>query len=159
MENEMKLLHSLALNIGLLVGVWVYISVGYPELNLSPWIGFVAWASFFAAGGASDGAKKSLAAGIVAILLTALTLYCVQLMGNGLMEMVVFIAILGFLLVAMGEVPILAFTPAAFLGAASFFGTGGNINISILYVLLSWVAGIGLGFISEDMAKRMAKVA
>lgn len=152
----MKLLHSLALSIALLVGLWVYLSVGNPGFNLNPWIGFVAWAAFFAAGGTNDGAKKSLAAGLAAILLTAITLYGVQLVGGGLTAMIVLISILGFVLVAMADISMLAYTPAAFLGAACFFGAGGKIDSSIVFVLLSWVAGVGLGFVSEQFGKRMA---
>lgn len=155
----MKLLHSLALSIALLVGVWVYLSVGNPSFNLNPWIGFVAWAAFFAAGGANEGAKKSLAAGLVAVLLTAVTLYGVQMMGGGLIAMIVLISVLGFILVAMADIPVLAYTPAAFLGAACFFGAGGKVDASIIFVLTSWIAGVGLGFVSEQFGKRMARTA
>jgi hypothetical protein len=153
----MKLLHSLALSIALLVGLWVYLSVGNPNFNLNPWIGFVAWAAFFAAGGASDGAEKSLAAGLVAVLLTALTLFGVQLIGGGLIEKIILISVLGFVLVAMADIPVLAYTPAAFLGAACFFGSGGNVDSSVMFVLISWVAGVGLGFLSEKLGKSMAR--
>jgi hypothetical protein len=152
----MKTLHSLALSIAVLVGFWVYLSVGNPNLNLSPWIGFVAWAAFFAAGGAREGAIKSLAAGITAVLLTALTLFGVQLLGGGLMTTIILISILGFVLVAMADFPVLAFTPAAFLGAACFFGSGGALDVNIFFVLMTWAAGIGLGFISEKIGKSMA---
>ena len=155
----MKILYSLALSIALLVGFWVYVSVGNPSLNLSPWIGFVAWAAFFAAGGATTGAIKSLAAGSTAILLTALTLYCVHLLGGGLMTMILLISILGFVLVAMAEFSILAYTPAAFLGAACFFGSGGALDVNITFVLLTWLVGIGLGFVSEKLGHSMAKTA
>lgn len=155
----MKLLHSLALSIALLVGLWVYLSVGNPDFNLNPWIGFVAWAAFFAAGGANEGAKKSLATGLAAVLLTAVTLYGVQIMGGGLIAMIVLISVLGFILVAMADIPVLAYTPAAFLGAACFFGAGGKVDASIIFVLTSWIAGVGLGFVSEQFGKRMARTA
>ena len=70
--------------------------------------------------------------------------------------MIVLISILGFVLVAMADISMLAYTPAAFLGAACFFGSGGNVDASIVFVLLSWVAGVGLGFVSEQFGKRMA---
>ena len=155
----MKLLHSLALSIALLVGLWVYLSVGNPDFNLNPWIGFVAWAAFFAAGGANEGAKKSLAAGLAAVLLTAVTLYGVQIMGGGLIAQIVLISVLGCILVAMADIPLLAYTPAAFLGAACFFGAGGKVDASIIFVLISWIAGVGLGFVSEQFGKRMARTA
>lgn len=152
----MKLLHSLALSIAVLVAIWVYLSVGNPSFNLNPWIGFVAWAAFFAAGGATDGAKKSVVAGIAGILLTAIALYAVQMLGGGLIAMITVVGVLAFVLVAMAEISLLAYTPAAFLGAASFFGSGGKVDESITFILLTWVAGVLFGFLSEMMGKRLA---
>jgi hypothetical protein len=155
----MKLLHSLALSIALLVALWVYLSVGNPGLNFNAWIGFVAWAAHFAAGGGSEGARKALAAGVAGILLTAATLFGVQALGGGLGSLITLVAVLAFVLVAMADVALLAYTPAAFLGAASFFGAGGKLDAGILFVTLSWVAGVIFGFASECFGKRMARTA
>lgn len=155
----MKLLHALASSIAALVAVWVYLSVGNPQLNFNPWIGFVAWAAFFAAGGGAEGAKKSTAAGVAGIVLTAITLYGVQALGGGIASLIVLVAALAFVLVAMAEVPLLAYTPAAFLGAASFFGSGGKVDAGIAFVMLTWVAGIAFGFASEQVGKRIARPA
>ena len=152
----MKLLHALASSIAGLVALWVYLSVGNPDFKLNPWIGFVAWAAFFAAGGTTDGAKKSIGAGIAGILLTAIALYAVQVLGGGLVAMIGIVAVLAFVLVAMADITFLAYTPAAFLGAASFFGSGGKVDESIAFVLLTWVVGVSFGFFSEAMGKRLA---
>jgi len=53
----MKITHALGTSIALLVAFWVYVSIGLPELKLYPWIGFVAWAAFFAAGGGRAGPR------------------------------------------------------------------------------------------------------
>jgi len=155
----MKLLHALASSIAALVAVWVYLSVGNPQLNFNPWIGFVAWAAFFAAGGGAKGAKKSTSAGVAGIALTAITLYGVQTLGGGIVSLIVLVAALAFVLVAMAEIPLLAYTPAAFLGAASFFGSGGKADAGIAFVMLTWVAGIAFGFASELVGKRIARPA
>lgn len=155
----MKLLHALASSIAVLVALWVYLSVGNPDFHFNPWIGFVAWAAFFAAGGGPEGAIKSLAAGGAGILLTALTLYGVAAMGGGISSLVLLVAVLAFVLVAMADVAVLAYTPAAFLGAASFFGSGGKVDSSIVFILLTWGAGIAFGFASEQAGKRMARAA
>lgn len=155
----MKLLHALALSIAALVGLWVYLSIGRPELRFNPWIGFVAWAAFFAAGGGTQGAWKSVAGGIAAILLTAGTMAAVGALGGGLPWMIGLIAVLAFVLVAMADIPALAYTPAAFLSAASFFGAGGKADETILLVSITWLAGVAFGFASELMGKRFARPA
>lgn len=153
----MKLLHALGLSIALLVAVWVYLSIGVPALQFSPWIGFVAWAAFFAAGGGVAGAGSALTAGLAGVLLTALTMFGVQQFGGGLPALLVLVPILAFVLVAMADLRMLSFTPAAFLGAAAFFGSGGKPDLSILFVSLTWIAGVLLGFASEWLGQRLAR--
>lgn len=155
----MKLLHALAMSIAGLVALWVYLSVGNPAFNFNPWIGFVAWAAFFAAGGGADGLRKSLAAGIAAILLTAVTLFGVQQLGGGLPALICLVTVLAFVLVAMADLPLLAYTPAAFLGAASFFGSGAKLEAGLGFVVLTWCAGVLFGLVSEQLGKRIARPA
>lgn len=149
----MKSIYKTALIISVLVAVWVYITIGYPHLNLIPWVGFVAWAAYFAAGGTTKAAKCSFIAGVVAILLTAFILYMVKLAGGSLTSMLILIPILSFILVSMAQFKNLSYTPGAFLGAACFFGTGGNVDQSILFILLSWISGIILGIVSVNLDK------
>jgi hypothetical protein len=155
----MKLLHALGLSIALLVALRVYVSIGMPDLGFYPWIGFVAWAAFYAAGGGRDGVFKPLAASTVAILLTALTMYAVGQAGGGLGAMIGLVAVLAFVLVVLSDVAALSYTPAAFLGAATYFGSGGRVDESILFVILSWIAGLALGYASEALGKKMARPA
>ena len=155
----MKFLHALGISIAALVALWVYLSIGMPDLKFNPWIGFVAWAAYFAAGGGAGGFAKSLGAGIVAILLTAATMAGVQAAGGGLVALIVLVAILAFVLVAMADVPALSYTPAAFLGAAAFFGAGGKPDSTILFVSITWIAGLALGYVSEAFGKKLTKAA
>lgn len=155
----MKFLHALGLSIALLVAVWVYVSIGMPQLRFYPWIGFVAWAAFYAAGGGRDGVVKPLATSTAAILLTALTMFGVAQLGGGLPALIVLVAILAFVLVVLSDIPALSYTPAAFLGAATYFGSGGKVDESIAFVILSWVAGLALGYASEVLGKKMARPA
>lgn len=149
----MKPLYKLALIISALVGLWVYLSIGNPHLNLSPWVGFVAWATFFAAGGTASAFKNSFIVGTASILLTAVTLYIISLVGGSLLSMLLLVPVLSFILVVMSQKSCLAYTPGAFLGAACYFGAGSNFDISILYVILSWTAGITLGLASVSLDK------
>lgn len=153
----MKQLHALALSIAVLVALWVYLSIGLPDLKFSPWIGFVAWAAFFAAGGGKGGAQSALGAGLAGVLLTALTMAGVQWAGGDLTALLVLVPVLAFVLVAMAQMPSLAYTPAAFLGAAAFFGSGGKPDLSILFVSLTWIAGVLLGYASEWLGARLAQ--
>ncbi|NMF87776.1 DUF1097 domain-containing protein [Aromatoleum petrolei] len=153
----MKLLHALASSIAALVAVWVYLSVGNPDFHFNPWIGFVAWAAFFAAGGGTEGALKSVAAGLAGIGLTAITLFFVGTLGGDITALVILVGILAFVLVAMADIAPLAYTPAAFLGAASFFGSGGKVDVSIAFIVLTWIAGVAFGFASEFAGKRLAR--
>lgn len=153
----MKLLHALALSIALLVALWVYLSIGLPALGLTPWIGFVAWAAYFAAGGTAAAWWRSASAGLAGILLTALTMWAVGQLGGGLWALLALVPVLAFVLVAMADLRALSFTPAAFLGAASFFGSGGVPDLSIVHVSLTWLAGALFGHASQWLGQRMAR--
>jgi hypothetical protein len=100
-EVAMKPLFALAVSIALLVALWVYVSIGLPSLQLIPWIGFVAWATFFAAGGGRAAIVQSLPPAIAGVLLTALTMFGVANAGGGLSALIVLVAVLAFVLVAV----------------------------------------------------------
>ena len=153
----MKITHALGISIALLVAFWVYISIGLPELKLYPWIGFVAWAAFFAAGGGRAGIVKPLAASTAGIVLTALTMYAVGQYGGGIVALMMLVAVLAFVLVAISDFGVFSYTPAAFLGAATYFGSGSKIDESIAFVIVSWVAGLLLGFASEAIGQKIAR--
>ena len=155
----MKSLIALAVSIAVLVGLWVYLSIGLPALKLIPWIGFVAWATYFAAGGGRSAIVQSLPPAIAGVLLTALTMFAVGHAGGGLIALIVLVALLAFVLVAMAGHKALAYTPAAFLGAATYFGTGGKVDDSIGFVILSWIAGVAFGHLSQHLGARIARPA
>lgn len=155
----MKVLHALGVSIAALVAVWVYASIGVPDLKLYPWIGFVAWAAFYAAGGGIAGVTKPIGPATAGILLTALTMFAVAKFGGSLHVLALLVAILAFALVAIADIGVFSYTPAAFLGAATYFGSGSKVDESILYVFLSWVAGLALGYASEALGMKFARPA
>lgn len=157
--TPMKILHAIALSVALLVAAWVYLSVGVPTLHFNPWIGFVAWAAYFAAGGGAQAIPKAGFAGLAGIGLTFATLLAVQVAGGGLLPLVALVTILAFVLVAMADIPPLAFTPAAFLGAASFFGSSSPLDASALFIAITWMAGVAFGYVSEFLGKSIARPA
>ena len=103
--------------------------------------------------------RKSVAAGLAGAVLTALTLFGVDALGGGLPTLIVLVAILAFLLVAMADITALAYTPAAFMGAACFFGSGAKLDTSALFVCLTWCLGVFFGLASEHVGKRLARPA
>lgn len=155
----MKSIITLAISISALVALWVYLSIGLPGLRLVPWIGFVAWATYFAAGGGWAAIVQSLPPAVVGVLLTALTMFAVAKAGGGLVALVALVALLAFALVTMAWHKALAYTPAAFLGAATYFGSGGHVDESILFVIVSWIAGVAFGYLSQQLGARIAKPA
>lgn len=117
----MKPLMGLAISIGALVALWVYQTIGLPGLRLIPWIGFVAWATYYAAGGGRAAVVRSLPLAGAGVLLAALTMFAVEKAGGGLIALVLLVALLAFVLVAMAWHKLLAYTPAAFLGGSYLF--------------------------------------
>lgn len=152
----MKLIYKTSLIVSILVAIWIYIAIGQPQLNLIPWVGFVAWAAYFAAGGTCQAAKSTFLAGFMGIFVTIITLLLVQLTGSSLTSMLILFPVLSFILVSMAQLKSLSYTPGAFLGAACLFGTGGNIDSSILFLLTSWSAGIFLGIASVTLDQVIA---
>lgn len=152
----MKSIYKTSLIVSALVAIWVYIAIGLPQLNFIAWVGFVAWAAYFAAGGTRQAAKSTMLAGVMGIFVAIITLMLVQKAGNSLTSMLFLFPVLSFILVSMAQLKSLSYTPAAFLGAACLFGTGGNIDSSILSLLTSWTAGILLGMASVTLDKVIA---
>ena len=58
---DMKSFIGIGISVGVLAGIWTQVSV---ELALITWVAFVAWATFFAAGGGREGFTKGLAANL-----------------------------------------------------------------------------------------------
>lgn len=147
----MKSIYKTSLIVSILVATWVYISIGHPQLKFIPWVGFVAWAAYFAAGDTRQAAKFTLLAGCMGIFVAVITLLLVQIAGSSLTSMLILFPVLSFILVSMAQLKSLSYTPGAFLGAACLFGTGGIVDSSILFLLTSWAAGIFLGIASVTL--------
>ena len=84
-------------------------------------------------------------------------MYAVGQSGGSLVALMLLVAVLAFVLVAISDIGLFSYTPAAFLGAATYFGSGSKIDESIAFVMLSWVAGLLLGFASEAIGQKIAR--
>ena len=114
------------------------------------WVAFVAWATFFAAGGGREGFTKGLAANLSGVAWAwVASLVLEQASFDGAVAIAV--TVLAFVLCVQAALPLLSFIPGAFVGTAVFFGTGFDLGGT----LLALVVGASLGWLSEVLAARI----
>ena len=147
----MKRLIALGVSIGVLAGLWTVValtvsSVGGWEAPLVVWIGFAAWACFYAAGGRLPGLAKALASNVSGLLWGAALLWAsTQVAAGSAVVLGLFVAVAAFGMCVQAALPVLAFIPGAFVGAAAYFGNGGLFWST----LASLIAGGLLAYASE----------
>jgi hypothetical protein len=146
----MNMLLALAISIGVLIAVWTYVALGPAALPV--WAGIVAWATFFAAGGKTDGLLKTLASNLSGVFWAFIALYAANALAPG--NLGVLSALVGVVAAAMvlqSKIGILAFIPGAFLGAATAVSVvvpGGTYP----KVIGALVAGALFAYVSEMLA-------
>ncbi|WP_328527479.1 DUF1097 domain-containing protein [Nocardioides sp. NBC_00368] len=138
----MKNLIGIGISVGALAGIWTQVSI---ELALITWVGFVAWACYFAAGGGREGFRKGLAANLAGALwgyLASLVLTYATFTG----AVALVVTVVAFILCLQAAVDLLSFIPGAFAGTAVFFGTsfdlGGTLIALVVGALLGWLSDI-----------------
>lgn len=160
----MDLVVALGISIGVLIAAWVYVSVGMTELGLIVWAGIIAWGTFYAAGGGVDGLKKTIGSNLAGNFWAAVALYLAAMLGGGLITLSIAFGIAAFIFCVQSKIPLLAFIPGAFLGAATWVGVdvagaggdGGVVDMADVMIPVSMVVGAVLGFISEAVGKKLA---
>ncbi len=143
----MKGLLGIGISVGVLAGLWTYVSV---ELALVTWVAFIAWACFFAAGGGTTGLRKGLAANLSGVFWGYLISLALKLDGSTLV-LALLVTVVGFILCVQAAWPVLSFIPGAFAGTAVFFGTSFNLTGTVLALVI----GAALGLVSELAAGRI----
>jgi len=143
----MKSFLGVGISVGVLAGLWTQVSI---ELTLVTWVAFVAWATFFAAGGGREGFTKGLAANLSGV---AWAWVASQVLEQATFTGAVALAVtvLAFVLCVQAALPLLSFIPGAFVGTAVFFGT----SFDLAGTVLALVVGAGLGWLSEVLAARI----
>ena len=143
----MKSFLGVGISVGVLAGLWTQVSI---ELALITWVAFVAWATFFAAGGGREGFTKGLAANLSGV---AWAWVASQVLEQATFTGAVALAVtvLAFVLCVQAALPLLSFIPGAFVGTAVFFGT----SFDLAGTVLALVIGAGLGWLSEVLAARI----
>jgi hypothetical protein len=143
----MKSLIGVGISVGVLAGLWTQVSI---ELTLITWVAFVAWATFFAAGGGREGFTKGLAANLSGVAWAWVASKVLeQATFNGAVALAV--TVLAFVLCLQSALPLLSFIPGAFVGTAVFFGTSFDLGGTVLAL----VVGACLGWLSAVLAAKI----
>lgn len=130
----------LALSIGILAGVWTYVSGIF---GLLTWPAFVGWALFFAAGGDKNAVIKAGVPIISGVILGHLCILAAPFLGSSL-GLAIAVTIIAIIMVMLSPINVFAFVPAQFAACASYFGTGAKFFPAIIPLLI----GIAFGYLS-----------
>jgi len=133
-------LFPLSLSIGILAGIWTYVSVVCGFLT---WPAFVGWAIFFFVGGNKEALVKAFPTVLTGLVLGYLTVVANTALSGSTMILSILVTVLAFIMTFMMNVPLLAAAPAAFAAAATFFGVGDPLKAGIPLII-----GLLLGYIS-----------
>jgi hypothetical protein len=150
----MKRLVALGISIGVLAGLFTWVAVSVTHIGswtapLVVWVGFAAWAVFYAAGGRTGGLVKALASTASGVVWGWLIVWASgHVLAGSAAVLGLFVAIAAFGMCVQAAVGPLAFIPGAFIGAASYFGNGTLFWSTVV----SLVAGALLAYASEVLA-------
>ena len=155
----MHKLIALGITIGVLAGLFTWVAgsitnIGGLASPLVVWVGFAAWACFYAAGGGTAGLLKTLASNISGLvwgwlIVTAFTLAG----GTSPLVLGLCVALGAFGMCVQAFWGPLAFIPGAFVGAAAFFGN----STLVVTTLISLVVGALLAYASEVSGNALAR--
>jgi hypothetical protein len=144
-------------SIGLLAGVSCLLT-GF-VIPVPIWVLFIAWASFFAAGGGVNGAARSMLMLVLGIASATATMLAITALGGSTWAVAGCVVLGAGVLVFITRDGLLNFTPAGFFGFASVVGTleatgtpiTAPINFShpVLLVLGAVILGTVFGLASE----------
>ena len=144
------------ISLGVLGAIDTYITATI--LPLPVWVTFIAWASFFACGGGSQGFVKSVASNWTGIIIASISLLAIHLAPSNPIFAAIFVGLGTSAMVAVSVWPLLSFTPAVVFGFASFVGTGAATDTTIatsgiahptLVAMAAMLLGACFGYVSE----------
>lgn len=168
----MTILVALGISIGVLAGALCVLCnllglTGISWIAIAAWPGFVAWACYFAVGGATRGEKlkKTLASNTIGVawgfimVLLGTTVFSFLNTSSGIAIGVALAVIIGaFFMCVEAKADIISFIPGAFCGCASSFGFGaaGKASLLIPLLLSMWVGAV-LALASDVWGNAMVK--
>lgn len=152
--------HATTLSVAALAGASCLLTAYLVPVPI--WVLFIAWASFFAAGGGTTGLVKSVVLNLAGVLSASVSLALIAALGgSGWATALVVVAGAG-ILVLIGRPALLSFAPAGFFGFASTVGvcaaTGAAVTDPfssghpVLLVVGALLLGASFGRASELLA-------
>jgi hypothetical protein len=154
----MKAISLLGISAAVSVGCLMWISGAVPSLGLIPWISLISAGAYFTAGAGYDGLAKPMAAGTLGIVLTAVALSIIAQLGGGLTSTVFVVALLAFTIILCSGIALFSHIPSAFMAASTYVGAGGSWGLSLLFIIVSWGAGLLLAWIIDNLSRSLIAV-
>lgn len=169
----MSLLVALTISIGILGGLWTYITLS-GLIPVQVWASFVAWACFFHSGGKAAGLKSSIICNAYGAIVgwVVLTVWVAAGLKGQASTVLVGVLVLGGIIamVMAAHAPPLSSIPASVYGFATVVGVtlatqavpklmdfGAGLGNPLIGTIVAMALGAVLGFISEKWAGIMAK--
>lgn len=151
----MDMLIALGVSIGVLIAIWTYIA-GLPAVALPVWAGIVAWGTFYAAGGKTEGLIKTVASNLSGVFWAFVALFVATRLGGSLAVVSLMVGVIAFAMCVQAKIPQLAFIPGAFLGAATTVAVVVAAKDTYVHAIIALVAGAIFGYVSEMVAGMLA---
>lgn len=168
--EAMGIITALAVVIGIMGGLATTVWLELASVYWVIWVTFVGWASFYAAGGGTEGITKSVAANVWGVLIATVSLFAfTKLTGirpsiaAGLcVGIAIIILILAAYLPALGFIPgqVFGYAPTAglFLSGVYVTEAGASDPVKLfLAAAISLIIGNVLGIVSEKIGGAVAK--
>ena len=128
----MNQMTAMSIGIGVLGALATFLTATI--LPLPVWVIFIAWASFFAAGGKIQGLKKSVASNLIGVVIASLSLLAATGFGGSPIAAAICVGIGSAAMVQVGRIDLLALTPTVVFGFASTVGTSAALGLPITYM-------------------------
>jgi Protein of unknown function (DUF1097) len=163
----MDIITALAVVIGIMGGIATWLAVTMGNAYVLIWAIFIAWASFYGAGGKEAGLQKSAVANIWGAICAAVALIVAQAMGVNALTAGLCVGVSVIVMILGAKVPALGAIPSAVYGYAStaalclmggaLGGGAGAIVQAAIAIAVSMVIGNILGYVSEKIAGSLVK--
>ena len=127
----MQQMTAMSVGIGIFGALATYLTA--TVLPLPVWVIFIAWASFFAAGGVIKGLVKSVASNVTGVIIATLSLVAATKLGGSPIAAAVCVGLGSAAMVQVGRAELLAFTPCVVFGFASTVGTSAALGLPIMH--------------------------
>jgi hypothetical protein len=149
----MKKFTAIGVSSGIVAGIWAGASA---SLGLGTLAGFLAWSTYFAAGGGKKGIKAGLIANLCGIcwgfIEAKLSVILGPYVGN-ILAVALATGVGSAVICWQSKVDLLKFIPGTFIGCTAFFAT----NLDFKLTLISMIIGSSIGYVSDILVNVLAK--